>query len=108
ILTDEERTKLRTWKLQDYPRFRETITRIIKNDLDTLLNEVDYIICFWDEYVLNGGGTQGELTMAFYNGIPVYMVSQIPRQQISSWILGCCSEVFENFADLKQFLRKEY
>lgn len=108
LLTPEEILNFRKWKTNDLPRFRNTINKIIRNDLDTLLNEIDYIICFWDNYVLNGGGTHGELTMACYHHIPIYMVSDIPRKDVSSWILGCTSELFENFESLKAFLRIKY
>jgi len=69
---------------------------------------VDYIICLWDEYVLHGGGTHGELTMAFWHNIPVYMVTKIPVQKMSSWIIGCTNRIFDNFEELKVFLRKKY
>lgn len=108
VLTAEERQFFRTWKTNDLNRFRTTVRKIIHKDLNTLLNDVDYIVCLWDEFVSNGGGTQGELTMAYFHGIPVYMVSAIPVDEISSWILGCTTELFGNFEDLKKFLREEF
>lgn len=108
VLTPEEQQFFRTWKASDMNRFRTTVRKIIQKDLNTILNKADYIICLWDEFVLNGGGTQGELTLAHFHNIPVYMVSQIPTSQISSWILGCTSELFKDFEALKNFLRKEF
>lgn len=108
VLTPEERRFFRLWKNNNLSRFQTTIRKIIQKDLHTILNRADYIICLWDEFVLSGGGTQGELTMAHFHNIPVYMVSEIPASKISSWILGCTTELFANFENLKEFLRKEF
>ncbi|RMF58179.1 MAG: hypothetical protein D6748_09445 [Calditrichaeota bacterium] len=108
ILTPEESRYFRRWKSEDLNRFRKTVRKLIEKDLNTLLNEIDYVICYWDQYVLNGGGTHGELTMAYFHNIPVYMVTPFPLDQISSWILGCTTEVFSNFEDLKSFLHQKY
>jgi hypothetical protein len=108
ILTPEEFQHFRKWKTTDLKRFRKTLHKIISTDLNTLIDKVDYIICLWDHYVLRGGGTQGELTMAFWHKIPVYMVSTIPLEKLSSWIIGCTTEIFEDFESLKDFLSKTY
>jgi hypothetical protein len=55
-----------------------------------------------------GGGTYGELTVAYYHNIPVYMVAAKPLSQISGWILGCATEFFESFEELKEFLRENF
>ncbi len=108
ILTEEESRFFRQWKSEDPHRFRQTMRKLIETDLNMLVNEIDYVICLWDDHVLNGGGTHGELTMAYYHRIPVYMVSTIPREKMSSWIVGCSTEVFDNFEELKDFLFKKY
>jgi len=108
VLTPDEGRLFRTWKSNDLARFRATVQKIIQKDINTILNKADYIICLWDEFVANGGGTQGELTMAHFHNIPVYMVSEIPSSKISSWILGCTTELFSDFESLKEFLQKEY
>lgn len=108
LLTSEEFQKFRQWKTSDLPRFREVMWRIISTDITILRTRVDYMICLWDEYVLNGGGTQGELTIARLQHIPVYMVTQIPLSQISSWIIGCTTEIFPNFERLKIFLKSYF
>ena len=73
------------------------------NDLD-IVAKADYLVCYFDEHGLKGGGTSGELTFAFRNGIPVYMVTSLPVGEISGWILGCCARIFDNFTELKTFL----
>jgi hypothetical protein len=108
ILEEEESQQFRNWKEADPVRFRQTMRKLIDTDLDILINKVDYVVCLWDEHVLNGGGTHGELTMAYYHDIPVYMVNKIPRMKMSSWILGCTTEVFKDFEDLKIFLESKY
>ncbi|MCF7800465.1 MAG: hypothetical protein K9N34_00465 [Candidatus Marinimicrobia bacterium] len=106
VLTAREQKEFRQWKNADFPRFQEVMHRIIKQDLKYILFHTDYMICKWDEYVMAGGGTQGELTLAFYHNIPVYLVSEIPREKISSWILGCVTEIFDSFGALKTRLRE--
>ncbi len=108
LLSAEEFRQFRRWKETDLPQFRRTMRKLIDTDLDILLHKTDYVVCLWDEHVLNGGGTHGELTVAYHRNIPVYMVSRIPRDNISSWILGCTTELFEDFGQLKVFLEGKF
>ena len=108
ILSEEEFEHFRSWKTSNLPRFREVMHKIIQTDVSMLINQVDYIICKWDKYVAPGGGTQGELTIAFWYKIPVYMITEIPVREISSWILGCTTEIFKNMSELKKYLRNHY
>lgn len=106
-LTDEERKSFRQWKTSPahWPRFQETIRKIIRRDSELILTDTDYIIALWDEGVLGGGGTHGELTLAFLHGIPVFLVLGMPREAVSSWILGCCEEVVDSLEALKVRLK---
>ncbi len=108
VLTPEEFRHFREWKTTNLQRFRQTVQKIIHTDLNTLLTEIDYIVCLWDEYVLKGAGTHGELTLAFWHRIPVYMVTQIPIERMSSWIIGCTTELFTDFPQLQSFLLRHY
>jgi hypothetical protein len=108
LLTREEFQNFRKWKTQDTPRFKQIVHKIIQNDIHTLIQKVDYVICRWDQYILSGGGTQGELTMAYWNQIPVYLWLGMPLQQVSSWMIGCTTEIFNDVTSLKKYLRKEY
>jgi hypothetical protein len=108
VLTPDEFQNFRKWKSSDLKRFRTVVHKIINSDLDNLINHVDYIICLWDTHALKGGGTQGELTVAFLNKIPVYMVTKMKLENISSWIIGCTSEIFQDFDHLKNFLWDYY
>jgi len=107
-LTDTERREFRAWKHSDLPRFQQTIRKIIAYDLDRIEQRTDYIVAFWDDHASRGAGSQAELTLAHRRGIPVYLVAGVPTSNISGWILGCASEVFSSFDDLKDFLAVRY
>ena len=108
ILTPEERQQFRQLKTDDLPEFQKIVRKLIRNDIKSILTEIDYVICLWDEYAEKGGGTYGELTFAFYHGIPVYMVTSTKLLEISGWILGCTTEYFKNFDELKTFLQDKF
>ena len=105
ILTAEEKTWFRAWKVTNRPRFLGVVRRIIDRDLDNLLHHTLFIVCYWDRHVQHGAGTAGELTMAHYHGVPVYLVLGMPLAEMSSWAAGCATEIFGSFDELKQFLR---
>lgn len=107
-LTDEEVASFREWKATDLDRFRRVVRKIIQFDLDLIENKADYLICYWDTSGAQSGGTPAELTAAFRKGIPVYLVSDLPLEQISGWMLGCADRVFASLDDLKKFLAERY
>jgi hypothetical protein len=107
-LSDDERQGFRAWKHSDLPRFQQTIRKIIAYDLDWIEQRTDYIVAYWDEHASKGAGSQAELTLAHRRGIPVYLVTELPVTQISGWILGCASEVFGSFDELKRYLNMRY
>jgi hypothetical protein len=108
LLTDDEKANFRKWKSSDIERFRPVIHRIINHDLNNLMNHTSYVVCYWDKYVTQGGGTHGEMTIAYLHDIPVYMVLGLPQSEVSSWILGCTTEIFPDFESLKKFLKEKY
>jgi nucleoside 2-deoxyribosyltransferase len=103
-LTEEEQKNLRAWKRTEFSRFQSAVRKIIEWDLD-IVARCDYIICYLDEHALKGGGTSAELTFAHRRGVPVYMVTPLSVPEISGWILGCCTCIFPDFEQLKQFLK---
>lgn len=107
-LSQEEAENFRRWKVTNYPRFKKAVRKVIDSDLTSIIDEVDYVICYWDQGVMKGGGTHGEVTLAYYGGKPVYTVLGLPRSTISSWILGCSSREFRDFKELKAFLERRY
>lgn len=104
LLSPEEKVNFREWKVSCPERFMAIVRRIIDHDLDNLLNHTSFVICYWDEHVGGGAGTAGELTLAHVHKIPVLMVLGMPRRAVSSWALGCVTEVFESFDELRAFL----
>ena len=107
-LTDEEAAHFREWKTTDIERFRRVVRKIIQFDLDLIENKADYLICYWADPAAQSGGTPAELTVAYRKGIPVYLVTQLPSEQISGWMLGCADNVFATVEELKAFLLQRY
>ena len=108
LLNAEENANFRHWKRHDRERFLPVIRRIIDYDIGQLLEQTQFIVCLWDEYVSRGAGTAGELTVAYLHGIPVYLVCAIPPENLSSWAAGCATEVVSDFESLKAILREHY
>jgi hypothetical protein len=107
-LSPAELASFRQYKATDTKYFQQLVRRLIDGDLAALQNSIDYVICYWDEYATRGGGTYGELTFAYWRKIPVYMVTKLPLESISSWVIGCVSEIFTSLEELKQFLLQRY
>ncbi len=107
VLTTEEKKYFRTWRRSEPEAFRRAITKIIANDLKRILFKTDLILCHWDEYVKEGGGTQGELTVARLFDIPVILWTSIPRERVSSWILGCSTWICESVEEVEKVLERE-
>jgi hypothetical protein len=94
----------RKLKETDLIRFQQTVAQLVDLDCKEIAERSDYVLCYWDDSAMRGAGTKGELTMARYFGKPVYVVTSMARGDIPGWILGCTTEVFESFEELKQFL----
>ncbi len=107
-LSEEEAAHFREWKSSDLERFRRTVRKIIAFDLDLIENKADYLICLWDSPSAQSGGTPAELTAAHRKGIPVYLVTSLPLDQISGWMLACADQVFTSVEDLKKFMSARY
>jgi nucleoside 2-deoxyribosyltransferase len=107
-LSDEEATSFREWKTSDTDRFRRVVRKIIAFDLDLIENKADYVICLWDDAARQSGGTVAELTVAHRKGIPVYLVSTLPIEKISGWMVACSDRVFASIDELKEFLSARY
>lgn len=107
-LTDEEAAHFREWKQKDLERFRRVVRKIIHFDLDLIENKADYVICFWGDANGQSGGTPAELTVAYRKGIPVYLVTSVPHEHISGWMLACSDQVFNSIDDLKGFLTSRF
>ena len=111
-LSDEEAAHFREWKTNDPARFRRVVRKIIQFDLDLIENMADYLICHLDEAAATGsvlsGGTSAEVTIAHRKAIPVYLVTPLPAEQLSGWLLACADRVFSSVEELKRFLLERY
>ena len=98
----------RNWKNTDPNKFKNFVRKAIDNDLDSVINKTDYTICLWNNDVIPGGGTHGEVTMGYYFNKPIYLVNQLEDMEISGWIMSCATEIFTDFDTLKLRLLEEY
>ena len=108
ILSEEEKLHFREWKENDEERFKTLMNKIIDRDLNYLTEKSDYVICKWDEFASKGGGTHGEITVAYRNNLPVFLLCEMPRNRISSWILGCSEKIFSDVESLLLELEARY
>lgn len=108
LLSEDDLRDLPGWKTTDLERYRKAMRFIINHDLDVMHSRADYVVCNWDAAAARGGGTQAELTAAYRKGIPVYLVSEMPIEEIPGWVVGCTTQIFSGFDDLKSFLMATY
>ncbi len=107
-LTEEEFQSLAQWKATDLERYRKALRILINQALDVMQNKADYVVCYWDEATGLGAGAQAEITAAYRKGIPVYLVTGIPVEQVSGWVLGCADRIFSSLDELKTSLAATY
>lgn len=108
LMSAEDLRDLPGWKTTDLERYRKAMRFIINHDLDVMRNRTDYVVCYWDSAAARGGGTQAELTVAYRKGLPVYLVAEMPVEEISGWVVGCTTKIFPGFDELKSFLSATY
>ena len=101
-------SNFRAMKKTDPIKYKNIIREIIKLDLEAVINDSDYLIVKWDKSVLRGGGTHGEVTMAYWIKKPVFIVNSIPIDDMSSWIFSCSDFIFNDFKSLKKKLTQLY
>ena len=98
----------REWKTKNPEKYADFIRLCVLNDIDIVVNRADYLICLWDQNVIKGAGTHAEITLAFKENKPVYLVNRLSPSDLSGWIMACSSEVFSSFSELKEFLNSKY
>jgi hypothetical protein len=101
---------LKSWKAKEVslPELNEEELPKYEKTKVYVVHQSDYLIVKWDESVFRGGGTHGEVTMAYWLGKPVFLVNRLPIDDISSWIFSCSEHIFDNFEDLKKKLEELY
>ena len=98
----------RSMKKTNPIEYKTIIREIIKLDLEAVINDSDYLIVKWDKSVLKGGGTHGEVTMAYWIKKPIFIVNSLPIDDMSSWIFSCSDFIFNDFKSLKKKLTQLY
>lgn len=108
ILTPQEAANLAVWQTTDLDRFRRAVRKIIASNLDLIENKADYLICYWDASARQSANAAAELTAAHRTGIPVYLVAELPVEEINPWVLGCSDHLFLSVESLKEFLTARF
>jgi hypothetical protein len=108
LLSEDDLRELPGWKTTDLDRYRKVMRILINHDLDVVRGRADYLVCYWDQAAVRGGGTHAELTAAYRKGIPVYLVTEMPVEALSGWVAGCTTKIFSSFDELKSFLATTY
>mgnify|MGYP001310433990 FL=1 len=101
-------SEFRKMKRSNPDKYKKLIRKIINIDIEAVVNNSDYLIVNWNKSVFRGGGTHGEITLAYFLKKPIYLVNNVPFDDLSSWIFSCSTEVFDSFKDLKTHLIKKY
>jgi nucleoside 2-deoxyribosyltransferase len=107
-LSEEERLLLPSLRQRDFDTLRAIARKIIRYDIDLVLNRCDYLIVHWNESTQRGCGTAGEITLAAWAGKPVHLVLDYPREKASTWMVGCTSSIHTDWQDLKKHLLATY
>jgi hypothetical protein len=106
ILSAEELENFRKWKTTDIERYRRLMRFIIRHDLEVMANQADYVICYWDEAAVRGGGSHSELTMAHHRASPStwWRGCQWKRSAAGYWVAPTRS--FRTSSDCSRFWRR--
>ena len=108
IISNLTNTQFREMKDTNPKKYKNLIRQIIDIDIKAVVGETDYLIVNWNKSVFRGGGTHGEITLAYYLKKPIYLVNHVPLDDLSSWISSCATEVFDSFDDMKIHLLSKY
>jgi hypothetical protein len=95
----------RAMKHDNIDGYREVVRHLVETDCREIAQHADFVVCYWDDAAQRGAGTKGEITMAYYFGKPVYMVTALPPAQIPGWVLACTDRIFGDFDSLKAYLK---
>ena len=104
----ENAQEYRLWKNSHPEKYKSFIRKIIHSDIDAVISKADYLICLWDEHVIQGGGTHAEVTFGYWYHKPVFLINKLEEVELSSWIEACSTSVFDDFKSLKKYLFEQY
>jgi hypothetical protein len=98
----------RSLKSTNIDAYIKIVQKFVIQDSKEIATRSDYVICYWDNSAQRGAGTKGELTIAKHFKKPVYLVTRMPKEKIPGWVLGCVTEFFSSFKELKEYLLQNY
>ncbi len=98
----------RRLKTDDPARFKSVVWDIVDLDCREIAERSDFVICYWDDGAARGAGTKGEVTIARHTGKPVYLVTSVPEVDIPGWVLGCTTQLFGSFDELRTYLKSRH
>jgi hypothetical protein len=100
-------------KIQEHPETHEAQMLHILGDIDYVESSDFLIWTLHDGDKL--GGTIAEATIAWYRGIPIYLVTEVPKSTINKSLLYFVldsghgrGKIFKNYGELLSFLDGEY
>lgn len=102
------KTNFRSLKSTNLDAYIKIVRKFVIQDSKEIATRSDYVICYWDISAQRGAGTKGELTIAKYFMKPVYLVTNMSKEKIPGWVLGCVTKIFSSFEDLKEYLIQNY
>ena len=107
-LDEADRKRIPALKQNDLEELRRLALKIVRYDVDLVINKCDYVICLWNESTQLGCGSAGEITVATWTRKPVYMLLDYPREKASTWMIGCTTSIHGSWDDLKETLLRAY
>ena len=78
----------------------------VLNDINIVMNKADYLICLWDQNVMKGAGTHAEITLAFMEQKPVYLVNMLSSKISVDGSWHVLLKFFQIFPISKNILKK--
>ena len=110
-------TAFKQWKVDDLPRFKRLMQKIIENDI-TSLRDSEYCLVYYDRethkecYLKGGAGTIGEINECYMlkwagkKAPKCILMSTIPIAEMPGWIIGCSDEIFFDWDKVKEYFIK--
>lgn len=91
-------------KEDDMLDFKASIRRhFVYADIKMIKEDTDVVIVLYDDAAQRGFGTAHEIALAYEFGIPIFLVSMIPQDKMSGWLLSIATKVFFDFDSLYSY-----
>lgn len=91
-------------KKSDPDQFNEIMTKVAKKDIG-FVHESDFLICRWMGEKMAGSIAEAH-EAKHHAHVPVYLVTDQPVENISSWFFNCIEKIFYSEEELFQFLEQ--